>query len=132
MAKNTVTEELNEEEKNAVNEAADKITDDFTSGGVWTCVLKKPVQYQGEEIKELEFDFNSLTGADALNIEDELRDSNVILYVSEIASAEYLIRVAARACRRNIGGADFFKRMSIVDFNRIKIKTRLFLAGVAV
>lgn len=34
--------------------------------------LSKPVLYNGEEITELAFDFDKLTGADALNIEEEL------------------------------------------------------------
>ena len=34
--------------------------------------LTKTVMYNGEEVTELAFDFDKLTGADALNIEEEL------------------------------------------------------------
>lgn len=92
--------------------------------------LTKPVLYNGEEVTELAFDFDKLTGADALNIEEELVSRGKTLYYGAINDANYLILMAAKACTKPIG-KDFFNKISIVDFERIKNRARFFLAGVA-
>lgn len=125
-------DELTEEENKAVDDAAEKIRNDvMTPDGVWKCKLSKPITYDGVEYSELTFNFGKLTGADALNIEDELAAKGKPVFMAETANAQYLILMAARACDQNID-ANAFNPMSIVDFNRIKNKARLFLLGVAV
>ncbi len=139
--RNTMTEEniianeldeLTDEENKAVDDAAEKIKNDImTPNGVWMCKLSKPITYNGVEYSELTFNFGKLTGADALNIEDELTAKGKPVFMNETANAQYLILMAVRACEEHIE-ADAFNPMSIVDFNRIKNKARLFLLGVAV
>lgn len=136
MAKETIIDneldELTDEEIKAVDDAAEKIkNDETTPDGVWKCKLSKPITYDGVEYSELTFNFGKLTGDDALNIEDELLAKGKPVFMNETANARYLIAMAARACEQYIS-ADAFKLMSLVDFNRIKNKARLFLLGVAV
>ena len=92
--------------------------------------LTKPVMYNGEEVTELAFDFDKLTGADALNIEEELVSRGKTMYYGAINDANYLILMAVKACTKPVG-RDFFNKISIVDFERIKNRARFFLAGVA-
>lgn len=92
--------------------------------------LKKSVLYNGEEITELSFDFDRLTGADALNIEEQLAAQGKTAYAGAVNDANYLILMAAKACTTPVG-ADFFKRISIVDFERIKNRSRFFLLGLS-
>ncbi|PWM64307.1 MAG: hypothetical protein DBX61_11840 [Clostridiales bacterium] len=87
--------------------------------------FKKPVLYNGETITELAFDFESLTGDDALNIENELASIGKAA-ISPAFSGEYLIRMAAKACTTPIG-EDFFRKASISDYNRLRSKARSFL-----
>lgn len=92
--------------------------------------LTKPVLYNGEEVTELAFDFDKLTGADALNIEEELAARGKAMYFGAINDANYLIRMAAKACTKPVG-MDFFNKVSIIDFERTKNRARFFLAGTA-
>ena len=125
-------DELTDEENKAVDDAAEKIKSDvMTPDGVWKCELSKPITYNGVEYTELTFNFGKLTGMDALNIEDELIAKGKLVFTSETANAQYLIHMAARACEQYLT-PDAFKPMSIVDFNKIKNRARLFLLGVAV
>lgn len=91
----------------------------------YTIKLKKPVNYDGEEIGEIAFDFASLTGADAMNIDDELSAAGKFVPVAAF-STEYLIRMAAKAAKKPIG-ADFFKLLCLSDFEKIKARARRFL-----
>lgn len=139
--RNTMTEEniianeldeLTDEENKAVDDAAEKIKNDImTPDGVWKCKLSKPITYNGVEYSELTFNFGKLTGADALNVEDELTAKGKPVFMNETANTPYLILLAARACEEHVN-SDAFRSMSIIDFNRIKNKARLFLLGVAV
>ena len=92
--------------------------------------LTKTVMYNGEEVTEHAFDFDKLTGADALNIEEELVSRGKTMYYGAINDANYLIRMAAKACTKPVG-VDFFYKISIIDFERIKNRARFFLSGVA-
>ncbi len=92
--------------------------------------LKKPILYNGEEVSELSFDFDKLTGADALNIAEQIDSCGKTMYAAAINDAHYLILMAAKACTKPLG-ADFFNRISIVDFERIKNRARFFLMGLS-
>ena len=74
--------------------------------------LTKTVMYNGEEVTELAFDFDKLTGADALNIEEELVSRGKTMYYGAINDANYLIRMAAKACTKPVG-VDFFYKISL-------------------
>ena len=87
--------------------------------------LKKPVTYNGKTYSTLEFDFENLTGEDALNIEDELASIGKIT-VAPVFSGEYLIRMAAKACSEPVG-SDLFRIIPIGDYNRIRSAARSFL-----
>lgn len=128
MAKEIVNTEVTEEddvEKLVENELNDMIN--TSADNVYH--LKKPVLYNGEEVSELSFDFDKLTGADALNIEEQLASRGKTVYAGAINDANYLILMAAKACTKPLG-ADFFNRISIVDFERIKNRARFFLMGL--
>lgn len=90
-----------------------------------TISLNKPVLYMGETIESLDFDFEKLTGADALAIGRELKAIGTAVIIPRLES-EYLIRAAARACTRTVN-YDIFEKMSIADFNRVCSTARDFL-----
>lgn len=114
-------EQLDEKEVEIAQEEAKKEED---SG--FNYKLKKPVQYNGKEYMELYFDFNSLTGGDALDVEDEMQRQGKGTVVVAAFNSEYLIRISARACREKVG-ADIFRYMSLFDYNRIRDRARNFL-----
>ena len=93
--------------------------------GTYTHMLNKPFTYEGKTYEELVFEWGKLTGRDSMSIENEvLRLGRP--FVSPEFSAEYLIRMAAKACTLPIG-IDLLEALPIVDFNRIKSKARSFL-----
>lgn len=130
-SENAAVEDLTDEEKAEVDRAAERIANDLPNAkDIWGITLSKPVTYEGEEIKELTFNFGKLTGDDAINIEEELRAQNKPIFMNEAASTDYLMAVAVRTCERAVD-MRFFRKIKIVDFLRIKSRMRLFLLGVA-
>ena len=95
------------------------------SKNIFLHTFKKPVSYNGKTYEKLEFDFESLTGADALNIENELQAIGKPVVVPAF-SGEYLIRMAAKACSEPVG-SDIFMQMSLHDYNSIRSAARSFL-----
>lgn len=127
MAKTNVDLEKTEN----MDELVENELEDMTNTSVENILhLTKPVMYNGDEVTELAFDFDKLTGADALNIEEELVSRGKTMYYGAINDANYLIRMAAKACTKPVG-VDFFYKISIIDFERIKNRARFFLSGVA-
>ncbi len=125
-----VKQEKNLEANLETNEAeieAEGVFDDMTDTGKTPFKLRNPVLNNGEELRELTFDFEKLTGADALEIEAELSALGKAAAVPAFSS-EYLVRMAMRACEQNVD-LDFFRRISIADFNKIQSRTRFFLIG---
>lgn len=116
------------EDNKPVSEQVEEALDDMTTGTILT--LRRPVMYNGEEIKELSFDFNKLTGDDAFNINAELEAIGKQVIVPS-SSVDFLIRVARNACNKPVG-VDFFKQISIVDFTKIQNRARFFLLGLAI
>jgi hypothetical protein len=96
-----------------------------SSGSSYTHVFKKPFEYNGETYTSLTFEWDKLTGRDALAIENEMQAMGKALVVPTF-SGEYLIRMAAKACTEPIG-ADAFEIMSIADYNKIRSAARSFL-----
>lgn len=87
--------------------------------------LTKPVTFEGKEYKELVLDFGSLTGNDAIAIEEEMEAMNLYVMAPETSRA-YQIRMAARA-----GGFPYqlTEQISFRDFTRLANAARNFLVG---
>lgn len=58
--------------------------------------LKKPVEINGEETKEIAYDFDSLTGKDFQEIDKEMRQKGIVMVESTFDNV-YLLAVFARA-----------------------------------
>lgn len=105
------------------------------SVGNYTLKLKRPFTYEGQTFDELNFDFEGLTGDDALAIEDELQAIGKPT-ISPTFSGQFLVRMAARACTNTIIdasghprriGDDALRALPIFEFNRVRGKSRSFL-----
>ena len=100
-------------------------TKEEDSLGTYIHVLNKPFTYEDKTYEELVFEWGKLTGRDSLSIENEvLRLGRP--FVSPEFSAEYLVRMAAKACTLPLG-IDLLEALPLVEFNRIKSKARSFL-----
>ena len=108
--------------------AKEEIREEKEVFGVYTHKFNTPVEYNGKQFDELSFDFTKLTGADAMNIEDELQAIGKPAF-SPAMSSRYLTRMAAKACSAPIG-IDIFETMPLTDFEKIKNKARNFLLNV--
>lgn len=109
-----------------MSESIKEVKKEEELNSVFTYELKKPVMYNGENITELSFDFEGLTGGDALKIEDELQALGKTAIVPAFDS-EYLMRMAVRACTKKGIGVDLFPILGITDFNKITSKAKNFL-----
>lgn len=124
-------EYINSEELAAAEQAA---KEDFSTH--YTHTFLKPMKIGGHALDELVFDWDSLTGADSLAIENEMQALGRPVIVAEL-SGEYLIRMAARACVTTVGsterriGADDLTALPVVDYNRIRARARSFLLGTS-
>ena len=105
------------------------------SVGNYTLKLKRPFTYEGQTFDELNFDFEGLTGDDALAIEDELQAIGKPT-ISPTFSGQFLVRMAARACTNTIIdasgrprriGDDALRALPIFEFNCVRGKARSFL-----
>lgn len=107
------------DELSAAKDAAESV------GSSYTLVFRKPFEYNGKTFTELTFDWDGLTGRDALAIENEMQRLGKALVVPAF-SGEYLIRMAAKACTEKIG-ADAFEGMAILEYNKVRNAARSFL-----
>lgn len=113
-------------------EAAAKAEPDI---GTYTHVFKSTFNYQGTAIDELTFEWGKLTGADHLEIENELLMRGKTLLTPEF-SCDFLWRMAIRACTLvdekgdRVLRADASRFMPIRDFQVICKKARSFLLRV--
>jgi len=94
------------------------------SDGVYTHTFNKPVLYEGKTYKKLPFDFESLSGGDSLDVENELLAQGHAVVARSIDGA-YLIRMCARACTEKVG-YDIFRVMSVKDYAIITNRSRRF------
>lgn len=100
--------------------------------GTYTHMFKAPVNYQGNVIEELSFNWGKLTGTDHLDIENELLMRGKTLVTPEFSS-DFLWGMAIRACTKldengvRILRADAAKSIPIRDFQLICKKARAFL-----
>ena len=118
---NDAASPIDEEEFNTAQKEATKDTE-----ASLVMKLKKPLDYNGKKYEELHFDFESLTGGDSLEVENEIQVLTGRVVVASAFNTEYLIGISCRACAEPIG-TDAFKKMSLYDFNRIRDKARNFL-----
>jgi len=95
------------------------------SGDVYEYTFKKPVSYDNLVVQKMIFDWDLLTGHDSLDIENELQALGKMVVVPAF-SGEYLIRMAARASTPKVG-ADFFMRLPLGEYNKIRSAARSFL-----
>ena len=107
--------DLDKEEQEAAQDDAD----------MYVFTFKKPFEHEGKKYTELKFDFNSLTGADSINIEAELQAKGVAIFAPAF-SAPYLVRMCARACTEKVD-YKFFEAMRLKDYVTIRSKARNFL-----
>lgn len=97
----------------------------------YTVKLRRPIQYDGQEIAELHFDFDLLTGKDSREIQRELSRKGISVLVQSV-SEEFMRPMAARACTDKLPdgrkiGADIFDLMTVGDVNRVLSRLRRFL-----
>lgn len=89
--------------------------------------LKKNLSFKDNQISEIDFDFENLTGSDILSVEKEIRATGENIAAWEY-SRSFLLAVAARACHLPV---EVLKNLSLPDFTKIINETLNFLAGAA-
>ncbi len=100
--------------------------------GTYTHTFKTPFTYQGTAIGELTFDWGKLTGADHLDIENELLMRGKTLVTPEFSS-DFLWGMAVRACTKldengvRVLRMDAARSMPLRDFQTICKRARSFL-----
>ena len=92
---------------------------------VFTYEFRKPIAYENRSITKLSFDWETLTGRDALNIENELQALGKMV-LEPAFSGDYIVRMAARASEPSVD-LDFFNYVSLRDLNKIRSAARTFL-----
>lgn len=103
-----------------------------TDTGVYVHRLSKPLHWEERSYEVLTFQWDALTGADHLDIENELLVRGKTLVVPEY-TGDYLCGMAVRACtERNEKGlralnAAALKKLPLKDFVAICKKARSFL-----
>ncbi len=93
--------------------------------GTYVHTFRTPFTYEGKTFSSVSFDFDRLTGNDALAIEAEMQAMGKPVIIPSL-SGDYLIRMAARACSEQVG-ADFFGTMPLREYQAIRSKARNFL-----
>lgn len=108
--------------ENAKSAEKKELTEKYT---ILNYKLTKPIEFEGKEYNELTLDFGSLTGNDAIAIEEEMEAMNLYAMAPETSRA-YQIRMAARA-----GGFPYqlTEQISFRDFTRLANAARNFLVG---
>ena len=91
-----------------------------------TLKLSKPFVFEGETYTEFNFDFDSLTGNDFIEIETEMNDLNEYALTPE-TSPNFCARLAAKAAGVN---ASVIKGFPLKDFNKAKNLARSFLTSM--
>lgn len=100
--------------------------------GVYTHDLKAPFSHEGRTYEVLRFDWASLTGADSLAIEANMRQHGQNLVIPAF-TGEYLTEMAARACTerdgngRRVVSMGTIKALPLRDFQAICNHARAFL-----
>lgn len=85
--------------------------------------LKKAINFHGEYVKEVELNFDELTGNDLIEAEKQVMTSDNIPMVTDFNKA-YLIAVASRLIKVP---ADELRGMNAKDFSKIISEVQRFL-----
>ena len=108
---------ISEENKNEVRPSVGKYVHKFS----------KPFVFEEKTYEQLTFDFSTLTGKDAMSIENELQAKGQTVLIPEYHHG-YLLAFAARACVEKIP-SDAYEYMPINDYNAIRKAARNFMMG---
>ena len=97
----------------------------------YTLYLRRPIRYDGQEIKTLHFDFDLLTGQDSREVQRELNRKGISVLIQSV-SEDFMRPMAARACTDELPdgrkiGADIFDYMAVADVNKVLARLRRFL-----
>lgn len=116
-----IDKELDKELDVAEQEAAE------SDSGDYKLTFKKPFRfsYDGKDYDELQFDFDALTGKDAVDIENEMQKLGKML-ITPAFSTDFIMRMISKACRQPIG-VDGFERLPLYYFNKVRSAGRSFL-----
>lgn len=87
--------------------------------------LKRAINFHGEYVKEVELNFDELTGNDLIEAEKQVMASDNIPMVTDFNKA-YLIAVASRLIKVP---ADELRNMNAKDFSKIITEVQRFLLG---
>lgn len=85
--------------------------------------LKKAIIHKGNEINTLDFDLDSLTGNDLIDVEEQILKTGNPIQSTDF-SRVYLITVAARALHMPV---EILRQMCARDFARVVNEVRNFL-----
>lgn len=96
------------------------------NSGVYSHEFKKPFEYEGQKYKTITFNFERLTGADFIAVENEMT-SNSEFAIDPTMSRSYLSKLASRACGV---ASDVIEAMPARDFKKITDAVRNFLADL--
>lgn len=113
------------------NMGSDGVLLDTTITASYIHKFRTPIQYEGQEFKELHFDFETLTGGDSREVMRELAAKGIFV-AAKTASEDYLQAMCMRACVDTMPdgrtpGTDIFNYMRVGDSNRIQNVLRRFL-----
>lgn len=90
-------------------------------------VLKKPIEFDGEQVVSLDLDFDNLTGDDILSAERQYNTESAKIkdfaFVKEM-SKSYLVFIVARAAKKP---AELICKLSGNDFSRVTVLAQNFL-----
>jgi hypothetical protein len=87
--------------------------------------LQKALKHKGQELTELDIPLEALTGADLIEVEQQLSQAGKFALLPDYAKV-YLIRVAARAARIP---AEVLEGLSARDFTLVTNRVQNFLMG---
>ena len=99
--------------------------------GIYTVKLRRPVTFEGTEIKEMHFDFESLIGKDSREVQREMALKGQTVLIQSV-DEDFKRAMAARACTDRLPdgrkiGADIFDYMTVADVNKVLTRLRRFL-----
>lgn len=113
-----VTRDKDKKELAVVSDSDTKIPQ-----GAYVLELAKPYTHEDKTYDKFVFDFESLTGADMIDIETEMAAMGEFALSPEI-SLSFLCRMAAKAARV---GSDVILYLPLRDFGKVKSKAQSFL-----
>ena len=87
--------------------------------------LKKALKHKGEELFELDIPVENLTGADLIEVEQQILSAGKIVLMQDYSKV-YLIRIAARAARIPV---EVLEGLGARDFTTVTNRVQGFLMG---